>query len=61
MLRKEYPKSEHQLKAHLLALEAKQHIYQGPLYDGTPLKEAGEIADQTLLRFGPRWGPSATG
>jgi outer membrane protein assembly factor BamD (BamD/ComL family) len=57
MLRKDYPKSEHQLRAHLLALESKQHIYQGPLYDGTPLKEAAEVADQTLLRFGPALGP----
>jgi len=56
MLRKEYPKSEHQLRAHLLALESKQHVYQGPLYDGTPLKEAGEVADQTLLRFGTTLG-----
>ncbi len=52
MLRKDYPKSEHQLNAHLLALEAKQHVYQGSMYDGTPLKEINEIADQTLLRFG---------
>jgi outer membrane protein assembly factor BamD (BamD/ComL family) len=57
MLRKDYPKSEHQLRAHLLALEAKQHVYQGPIYDGTPLKEAAEVADQTLLRFGPALGP----
>lgn len=53
VLRKEYAKSEHQKNAHLLGLEAKQRVYQGPAYDGTPLKEAGEIADQTLLRFGP--------
>ena len=51
VLRKEYPKSDHQLKAHLLGMESKQLIYQGPLYDGTPLKEAGEIADHTLVRF----------
>lgn len=56
LLRKEYPKSEHALNASLLCLEAKQRIYQGPLYDGTPLVEAGEIADQTLTRFGPALG-----
>ena len=51
VLRKEYPKSEHQLKAHLLGMESKQLIYQGPLYDGAPLKDAGEIADHALVRF----------
>ncbi len=55
-LRKEYPKSEHQKNAHLLEMEAKQKIYQGALYDGTPLKEVNEIADQTLIRFGPTLG-----
>jgi len=53
LLRKEYPKSEHQKNAHLLGLESKQRMYQGPLYDGLPLKEASELADQTLIRFGP--------
>lgn len=56
MLRTEYPKSEHQKNAHLLGIEAKQRMYQGPLYDGTPLKEAAELADQTLIRFGPTLG-----
>jgi len=56
ILRKDYPKSEHQLNAHRLAMEAKQKIYQGPMYDGTALKEAGEIADQTLIRFGDSLG-----
>jgi len=51
VLRKEYPKSDHQLKAHLLGMESKQLIYQGPLYDGAPLKDAGEIADHALVRF----------
>jgi TolA-binding protein len=52
LLRKEYPKSEHQKNAHLLGIESKQRMYQGPLYDGTPLKEASELADQTMIRFG---------
>jgi TolA-binding protein len=55
-LRKEYPRSEHQLQAHLYGLESKQHVYQGEFYDGTALKEAGEIADQALLRFGNTLG-----
>jgi outer membrane protein assembly factor BamD (BamD/ComL family) len=50
-LRKEYPNSEHQLNAHLFAREAKLQVYQGDLYDGAALKDAGEIADQTLIRF----------
>ncbi len=60
LLRKEYPKSEHALNASLLCLDAKQRIYQGPLYDGTPLVEAGEIADQTLTRYGPTLGDKKT-
>ncbi len=56
LLRKEYPKSEHAMNASLLCLDAKQRIYQGPLYDGTPLRDAGEVADQTLTRFGPALG-----
>jgi outer membrane protein assembly factor BamD (BamD/ComL family) len=55
-LRKEYPKSEHQKNAHLLEIDSKWKTYQGPLYDGTPLKEVNEIADQTLIRFGPTLG-----
>ncbi|MCR4414069.1 MAG: outer membrane protein assembly factor BamD [Thermoguttaceae bacterium] len=56
LLRKEYPKSEHAMNASLLCLDAKQRIYQGPLYDGTPLRDADEVADQTLTRFGPALG-----
>ncbi len=56
LLRKEYPKSEHQKNAHLLGIESKQRMYQGALYDGMPLKEASELADQTLIRFGPTLG-----
>ena len=56
VLRKEYPKSEHQLKAHLLGIDSKLRTYQGAGYDGTPLKEAGEVTDQTLLRFDTQLG-----
>lgn len=52
LLRKDYPKSEHQAQAHLLSLQSKMLAYQGPQYDATPLKEAGTLADQTLLQFG---------
>ncbi len=53
---REYTKSEHQLKAGLLALESKQNIYQGEMYDGMALKEAGQYADQVLTRFGNTLG-----
>jgi outer membrane protein assembly factor BamD (BamD/ComL family) len=55
-LRKEYPNSKHQVQAHLLSMKSKEMIYQGPLYDETPLKEAGEVADTALTQFGPRLG-----
>ncbi len=55
-LRKEYPQSEHQLAAHLLAVQAKLRFYQGPDYDGTPLEDARTIAEQTLTQFGGRLG-----
>jgi len=56
LLRKEYGKSDLQLPAHLLAMKSKQELYQGPLYDGTPLKDAGELAEQTLTQFPRRLG-----
>ena len=52
LLRTEYTKSEHQLKAHLLAIESWQRIYQGGYYDSGPLEKAGEVADQALIQFG---------
>ncbi|MFH1919379.1 MAG: outer membrane protein assembly factor BamD, partial [Planctomycetota bacterium] len=51
LLRKEYPKSEHQLQAHLLGMKSKMEVYQGAKYDGTPLEDAGKIADATLQQF----------
>lgn len=51
MLRTEYPNSEHQSTAHVLGLQAKMRMYQGARYDGTPLEESKEIADQTLKQF----------
>lgn len=57
LLRKEYPNSEHQKAAHVLGLQAKMRVYQGMLYDPTALKEAGEIADQTLAQYGAQLGP----
>jgi outer membrane protein assembly factor BamD (BamD/ComL family) len=51
LLRKEYPKSDHQYQAHVLGIQAKLAIYQGPGYDGTPLKGAQDLIDQTLAQF----------
>ena len=56
LLRKEYPRSEHQIQAHILGLQSKLRIYQGKLYDGTPLDEADEIAQQALTQFGHQLG-----
>jgi outer membrane protein assembly factor BamD (BamD/ComL family) len=57
MLRKNHPKSKYQKDAHLLELQAKMKIYQGPKYSVMPLKEAEEIADQTLKQFPGQLGP----
>ncbi len=51
LLRQEYPKSEHQIAAHVLGMKSKLEVYQGPLYDGTPLEEAGKVAQQALTQF----------
>jgi outer membrane protein assembly factor BamD (BamD/ComL family) len=56
LLRKEYPRSDHQLQAHVLGLQSKLRVYQGKLYDGTPLSEADEIAEQTLTQFRSQLG-----
>ena len=55
-LMKEYPNSEHQLKAHLLGLQSKMRLYQGTLYPGVPLNDAKKIADRTLKQFGDKLG-----
>jgi len=56
LIRKEYPKSEHQLNAHLLGMKSKLETYQGPKYGGTPLEDAEEIAEQTVRQFGTELG-----
>ncbi|MBN1909567.1 MAG: tetratricopeptide repeat protein [Pirellulales bacterium] len=55
-LRKEYPKSPHQLQSHLLGMKAREMVYQGSEYDRQPLDEAAKIAEETLLQFGPELG-----
>jgi len=51
LLRREYPKSEHQFQAHLLGLQCKLRRYQGADYDGTVLEEAETLAEQLLKQF----------
>ncbi len=56
LIRTEYPKSTHQKDAHLLGIQVKLRRYQGPMYDGKPLKEAEELIDQTIAQFGSELG-----
>jgi outer membrane protein assembly factor BamD (BamD/ComL family) len=51
LLRTEFPKSDFQYPAHLLGLQTKLLRYQGPDYDGKPLEEAKELAQQLLAQF----------
>ncbi|MBN2217789.1 MAG: outer membrane protein assembly factor BamD [Pirellulales bacterium] len=55
-LRKEHPDSPHLIDAHLLLIKSYQQAYQGPLYDGTPLKKTGLVAEQTVRQFGTQLG-----
>lgn len=51
LLRKEYPRSDHQFNAYVLGLQCKLRRYQGPDYDGTPLEEAQQLAKQQKMLF----------
>jgi len=51
LLRKEYPRSEHQFEAHILGLQCKLLKYQGPSYDGKPLDEAQLLVKQLKIQF----------
>ncbi|MEN6404866.1 MAG: tetratricopeptide repeat protein [Thermoguttaceae bacterium] len=57
LLRKEYPNSEFQMKAHILCLQAKMRMYQGTMYVGGPLKDADKLAKNTLSQYGDKLGP----
>lgn len=52
LLRKDYPKSEHQRQSHLLGLQSRMRTYQGPQYDIKPLNDAEKLADATINQFG---------
>ncbi len=51
LLRREYPRSEHQFDAHLLGLQSKLRMYQGPDYDGLPLEDAQKLLKQLRVQF----------
>ncbi len=50
-LRKSFPSSEHQFKAHLLGLKAKLESYQGAQYSGKALDEAEKLVQQIRKQF----------
>jgi len=52
LLRREYPRSEHQFEAHILGLQCKLRMYQGPDYVATPLREAKKLIKQLKMQFG---------
>lgn len=57
LLRREYPRSEHQYEAHLLGLQAKLRKYQGADYDGTPIEEAKDLVKQLRQQFADKLSP----
>lgn len=57
LLRKEYPRSDHQYNAYVLGLQCKLRRYQGPDYDGTPLEEAQQLAKQQKMIFARELSP----
>jgi outer membrane protein assembly factor BamD (BamD/ComL family) len=50
-LRKAFPSSEHQFRAHFLGLKAKLESYQGVQYSAKPLEEAEKILKQIQRQF----------
>lgn len=50
-LRKTFPSSEHQYRAHLLGLKSKLMSYEGTDYSGTPLDEAEKLVKQIQRQF----------
>ena len=50
-LRKTFPSSEHQFKAHFLGLQCKLKTYQGPAYDGAALLDAERLIKTMRKQF----------
>lgn len=55
-VRTDYPKSNHLVDAHILAMKSHEMNYQGAQYDNTPLKKADKIAETLLTQFGRQLG-----
>ncbi len=51
LLRKDYPKSQHQVQSHLLSLQCKLRNYQGAGYSTKPLQEAQELIVSMKTQF----------
>jgi outer membrane protein assembly factor BamD (BamD/ComL family) len=51
LLRNEYPTSKHQFDAHLLGLQTKYNMYQGPFYDQKALAECKKLSERLLKQF----------
>lgn len=50
-LRQSFPDSQHQFQAHLLGLQCKMKLYQGPDYSTHPLDEAEKLLKQIARLF----------
>ena len=50
-LRRAFPNSEHQFQAHLLGVQCKLEIYQGPDYAVTPMDQAEDLLKQVYRQF----------
>jgi outer membrane protein assembly factor BamD (BamD/ComL family) len=50
-LRRSFPDSEHQFRAHLLGLQCKMKIYQGSQYSLQPMDEAEQLIKQIQRQF----------
>ena len=57
ILREEYPQSKHQFEAHILGLQCKLRMYQGPNYDGGPLEDAKKLVKQLKQQFSGELSP----
>ena len=54
LLRREYPRSQSLFEAHILGLQCKMKVYQGPEYDSTPLDEAKKLEERIRTNFAGR-------
>ncbi len=50
-LRRDYPNSDHQAKAHLLSVESKLAGYQGPMYEDSGLEGAEKLSQRAVRQF----------